>query len=272
MANMQSKRLVVIGGGNMGGAIVAGMIEAGVVSSDRVTVVDVSAEVRTRLEGELGVATTSEAGTVVEAHDLILLAVKPQIWRGVVEGFSDRVGPSHLVLSIMGGVPTSAIEGALGREVPVVRAMPNILAQVRAGISAVCGGQWATDTHVDLAREVLGAVGDTVVVDEWQMDAVTGLSGSGPAYVYVMIDALADGGVKAGLPKAVALSLAAKTVFGAAKAVLELGEHPAALKDRVTSPGGTTIAGLHALERAGFRAGLMSAVEAAARRSEELGR
>ena len=272
MGNMQSKRLVVIGGGNMGGAIVAGMIEAGVVSSDRVTVVDVSAKVRTRLERELGVATTSEAGAAVEAHDLLLLAVKPQIWRGVVEGFSDRVGPSHLVLSIMGGVPTSAIEGALGQKVPVVRAMPNILAQVRAGISAVCGGQWADDAHVDLAREALEAVGDTVVVDEWQMDAVTGLSGSGPAYVYVMIDALADGGVKAGLPKAVALSLAAKTVFGAAKAVLELGEHPAALKDRVTSPGGTTIAGLHALERGGFRAALMSAVEAAARRSEELGR
>ena len=269
---MQSKRVAVIGGGNMGGAIVAGMIDSGLVTPDRVTVVDVSADVRKRLEDELGVATTADAGEVAEAYDILLLAVKPQIWRGVVAGFGGRVGPSTLVLSIMGGVPTSAIEEALGEDVPVVRAMPNILAQVRAGIAAVCGGQWADGTQVGLAREVLEAVGDTVVVDEWQMDAVTGLSGSGPAFVYTMIDALADGGVKAGLPKTVALSLAAKTVYGAAKTVLELGEHPAALKDRVTSPGGTTIAGLHALERGGFRAALMTAVEAAARRSEELGR
>ncbi|MDP6776590.1 MAG: pyrroline-5-carboxylate reductase [Candidatus Latescibacteria bacterium] len=271
MPKTEGRRVALIGGGNMGGAIAAGMVDADLVPAERVTVVDVSAEVRKRLEDELGVATTSDASEVVDAHDILILALKPQIWRGVAESFREMVGPSHLVLSIMGGVTTSAMEEVLGEGVPVVRAMPNILAQVRAGISAVCAGRWADDAHVDLVMETLGAVGDTVAVDEWQMDAVTGLSGSGPAYVYSMIDALADGGVKAGLPKSVALQLAAKTVFGAAKVVLELGEHPAALRDRVTSAGGTTIAGLHALEQGGFRAALMSAVEAAAQRSRELG-
>jgi pyrroline-5-carboxylate reductase len=150
--------------------------------------------------------------------------------------------------------------------------MPNILAQVRASVSAVCPGRYAGEDHVAVARDILGSVGQTVQVREDQMDAVTGLSGSGPAYVFTAIDALADGGVKVGLPKDVALTLAAQTVFGAAKMVLESEDHPAALKDRVTSPGGTTIAGLCAMEQGGFRAALIAGVEASTRRSEELGK
>ena len=153
----------------------------------------------------------------------------------------------------------------------MVRAMPNILAQIGAAVSGLCLGRYAGEGHLRVARDILGAVGETVVVAEWQMDGVTGLSGSGPAYVYAMIDALADGGVKVGLSKEIALKLAAQTVLGAAKSVLETGEHPAVLKDRVTSPGGTTIAGLYAMEQGGFRAALMAAVEAATRRSQELG-
>ncbi len=271
MGDMKDKRVVVIGAGNMGAALVAGMVRSELLPAERITAVDVVESLLERLSAELGVKTSREAGEVVGTQDVIVLAVKPQYWKPVVEGFGGAVESKQLVISIMAGVSTSAIEGALPDGAPVVRVMPNILAQVQAAMSALCRGRYAGDDHLEIAEDVLGAVGETVVVDEVQMDAVTGLSGSGPAYVYAMIDALADGGVKVGLPKEVALKLAAQTVFGAAKTVLEGGEHPAVLKDRVTSAGGTTIAGLHAMEQGGFRAALMAAVEAATRRSEELG-
>ncbi len=266
------RRVAVLGTGNMGGALMAGMIRSGLVPPDRVTAIDVSEALLSQHREALGVATDRTMDAVAADQDVIVLALKPQVWETAVASFAPQVQPSQMVLSIMGGVTTQAIESSLSGGVPVVRSMPNILCQVDAAVSALCGGTHASRTHVDIAEAILGSVGATVRVAEWQMDAVTGLSGSGPAFVYTVIDALADGGVKMGLPKTEALKLAAQTVLGAAKMVLETGELPGALKDAVTSPGGTTIAGLHALERSGVRAGLMNAVEAAARRSEELGR
>ena len=271
MGEMKDRRVAVIGGGNMGGALVAGMIRTGLVLPDCMTVVDALEAPLERLRADFGVKTSRRIQGVVGAQDVVLVAVKPQIWPSIAGEIAGEVGPDQLLISIMAGMRTSAIEDALSGEVPVIRAMPNILAQVGAAVSALCPGRYATEAHLQIARDILGAVGETVVVAEWQMDGVTGLSGSGPAYVFSMIDALADGGVKVGLSKEIALKLAAQTVFGAAKAVLESGDHPAVLKDRVTSPGGTTIAGLYAMEQAGFRAALMAAVEAATRRSEELG-
>ena len=266
------KRIAVVGAGNMGGALIAGMVRSGLVSPERVTAVDISEPVLEGHRSSLGVATSSSTAEILAGQDVVLLGLKPQIWKSVAEAFASKVTPAQMVLSIMGGIPTSAIESVLPDGVPVVRSMPNILCQVGAAVSAVCPGKHAAEEHMATARQILGSVGETVDVAEWQMDAVTGLSGSGPAYVFAVIDALADGGVKMGLPKPDAMKLAAQTVLGAAKMVLESGEHPSVLKDRVTSPGGTTIAGLHVLERAGFRSALMAAVEAATRRSEELGR
>ena len=271
MGEMKDRRVAVIGGGNMGGALVAGMVRTGLVLPDCMTAVDVLDASLERLRADYGVKTSRRIQGVVGAQDVVLVAVKPQIWPSIAGEIAGEVGPDQLLISIMAGVRTSAIEDALSDEIPVIRAMPNILAQVGAAVSALCPGRYATEAHLRSARDILGAVGETVVVAEWQMDGVTGLSGSGPAYVFSMIDALVNGGVKVGLSKEIALKLAAQTVFGAAKAVLESGDHPAVLKDRVTSPGGTTIAGLYAMEQAGFRAALMAAVEAAARRSEELG-
>lgn len=267
----QNARIAVIGAGNMGGALIGGLVESGTPPANLIAsdVVAVALEFTAR---RWGVETTQDNRAAVQGRDIVLLAIKPQEAPGILADVAPALKPGCLVLSIMAGVRTAAIESALGKPFPVVRVMPNILAQVRAAASALCPGRHATAEHLETARQVLGAVGSTVIVEEKHMDAVTGLSGSGPAYIYVLIDALADGGVKMGLPKPVALHLAAQTVLGAARMVAESGEHPAVLKDRVTSPGGTTIAGLHALEQKGFRDALMSAVEAATRRSMELGK
>jgi pyrroline-5-carboxylate reductase len=247
-----------------------GWIRSGHIKPEQITAVDPVAVLLDMRKQELGVRVSMDARAVIEKQDVVVLGVKPQVWPAVVSGFKDLLHPNQLVMSIMAGVRIAALEQALGN-VPVVRVMPNILAQVCAAGSGVCAGSKVKKEQLDLALGLLNAVGVAVVVIEKQMDAVTGLAGSGPAYVYAMIDAFADGGVRAGLSKDVALALAVQTVLGAAKMVAENGEHPAVLKDRVTSAGGTTIAGLHALEQGGFRAALMDAVLAATRRSEELG-
>ena len=265
------RKIAVIGAGNMGGAFITGMVRSGKIPPESITVVDLDAAVLSNHQALLGVRTCQQASQIVADQEVIVLALKPQIWQFALEEFKDKIHSGHLVVSMMAGVRLAAIEQALNIGCPVIRVMPNILAQVQASGSAMCAGTHAGEEHLQVARLLLETIGVAVTVREDQMDAVTGLSGSGPAYVYAMIDALADGGVKVGLSKEVALKLAVQTVLGAAKVVLESETHPAVLKDRVTSPGGTTIAGLHAMECSGFRAALMNGVEAAARRSEELG-
>jgi pyrroline-5-carboxylate reductase len=267
MAELSKKKIAIVGAGNMGGALIRGLVKT--VEATQVTAVDIDSELLDRLRDEVGVNISGDATAAVAASDVVVIAIKPQ-HLSEVAGLRDAVTPEHLIVSIAAGVSTSTLESVFG-DVPVVRTMPNILAQVGASVAGVCTGRFADDRHLALASEILGAVGETVVVDEKQMDAVTGLSGSGPAYVFELIDALADGGVKCGLPKATATKLATQTVLGAAKMVAESGEHPMSLKDKVTSPGGTTIAGLKALEDGGFRAILMNAVEVATKRSTELG-
>lgn len=264
-------RIAVVGAGNMGGALIAGLVQSGALPPEQVTAVDIDDELLRSHRRTLGVNTIRDAAAAAAEQDVVVLGLKPQVWASVVAPLATMLSGRQLVISIMGGVRTGAIEEVLGGRIPVVRAMPNILAQIRASVTAICPGEFAQESHMAAAEAVLESVGASVRLSEAQMDAVTGLSGSGPAFVYVIIDALADGGVRMGIPKPVALKLAAETVFGGAKMVIESGQHPAVLKDQVTSAGGTTIAGLQALELGGFRAALMKAVEAATRRSEELG-
>lgn len=270
-------RIGIIGGGQMGTALVKGILHAGVADASDITVSDVIASARERLHAESGVRTTNDNTEAAKNADVVVIALKPQVAAEALEPVAGKLMPTQTVLSIMAGVPTGKLERWLSGEdeaaqpVHVVRAMPNTPALIGEGMAAISRGAHAKDADMNRAERILAAVGRVVRVDEKQLDAVTGLSGSGPGYVYTVIEALADGGVKVGLPKPLALELAAQTVLGAARMVLETEEHPAVLRDRVTSPGGTTIAGLHAMEAAGIRNALMQAVEAAARRSRELG-
>ncbi len=271
MYEIRDKHVAVIGAGNMGGALIAGLVQSGALPPERMTAVDIDDDLLESHRRTLGVKTVRDATSVAAEQDVVVLGLKPQVWASVLTPLATSLTGRQLVISIMGGVRTGAIEEVLGGRIPVVRAMPNILAQIRASVTAICPGRFAREAHLAAAEAILESVGASVRLGEAQMDAVTGLSGSGPAFVYVMIDALADGGVRMGIPRPIALKLAAETVLGGAKMVIDSGEHPAVLKDRVTSAGGTTIAGLQALEQGGYRAALMKAVEAATRRSEELG-
>jgi pyrroline-5-carboxylate reductase len=208
---------------------------------------------------------------LLRESDVVVLAVKPQVIDKVLTQIGADVRPDQLVVSVAAGVPIEALESRLPRGSRVVRAMPNTPATVQAGATAVSGGAHASADDLRIARELFEAVGRVVVLDEGLLDAVTGLSGSGPAYVMLIIEALADGGVKVGLHRDTALLLAAQTVFGSAKLLLETGEHPGRLKDMVTSPGGTAIAGLHTLESGALRKTLIDAVETASKRAAELG-
>ena len=255
----------------MASAILRSLLAQGLVSPSQVTVSD-PVEACREAAAELGVRAVPSNLEAAAGADVLLLAVKPGVVPAVLEEVAGTLSPTQVVVSIAAGVTVPQLEELLPPDVPVVRVMPNTPAQVGAGAAALCRGTHATAAHADLVRQVLEAGGLCVEVSEAQLDAVTGLSGSGPAYVCLIIEALADGGVRMGLPRTVALTLAAQTVLGGAKLVLETGDHPAVLKDRVATPGGTTIAGLAALEEAGVRSGLIKAVEAAARRSAELGK
>jgi pyrroline-5-carboxylate reductase len=223
------------------------------------------------LERAYGIHTTTDNAAAAAQAEVVVLAVKPQVMGKVLEQLAPAIDPSKLVISIAAGVPIAAIERKLGPGARVVRAMPNTPALVGAGATALAGGEHATEADLAAASRLFQAVGQVVVVDEPLLDAVTGLSGSGPAYVFLVIEALSDAGVKVGLPRYSAQALAAQTVLGAAKLLIETGMHPGLLKDQVTSPGGTAIAGLHTLEAGGLRTTLIDAVEAATRRARELG-
>lgn len=255
----------------MGSAFAKGLIAAGLVDAASLTMADIDAARLGTLASELGVNTTSDNASAVRGADVVLLAVKPGLVPTVLSGVSGEIKAGQLIVSIAAGVKLQSIESALPEGASVVRAMPNTPSQIGAGATGFSRGKAVTDDQAGVARTIFDAVGISVEVPEKSLDAVTGLSGSGPAYVYLMIEALSDAGVRVGLTRAVSIKLAAQTVMGAARMVLETGEHPAHLKDRVTSPGGTTIAGIDALESAGFRSALINAVKAATKRSEELG-
>ncbi len=266
-------KLGVIGCGKMGTALVQGAIRAGVVGAADVTGCDPFEKSRELFQKATGAKVTADVADVVSACEVLFLCTKPQdISMALAEAAKMAAGEARLVISIAAGVTLSALESVASENFRFIRAMPNTPVLVGHGAAGFCLGSRATSEDAKTAHSLLGAVGLAIEVPERLMDAVTGLSGSGPAYIYVIIDALADGGVRAGIPRADAVRLAAQTVFGAAAMVLETGEHPGVLKDMVTSPGGTTIAGLAVLERHGLRSALIEAVGAATLRATELGK
>jgi pyrroline-5-carboxylate reductase len=218
-----------------------------------------------------GVKATSHNTEVVKQSEIIILSVKPQIMKQVVEEIAKYLDLSKLIISIAAGVPLDAIEACARKDLKLIRVMSNICVSVREGVSAIAGGKHALKEDLMMAKTIFDSVGKSLFIEEDLLDAVTGLSGSGPAYIFLIIDALADAGVKVGLSRDDALILAPQTVLGAAKMLIETGEHPGKLKDMVTSPGGTAIAGLHTLEEGGLRTTLINAVEVATQRSKALG-
>lgn len=269
---LQGKKVGIIGGGKMGEVLLSGLVSRKLVPAKDIMVSDAVAARLAELKKTRRVQVTPDNTKAVRHGDIIILAVKPQNMAEVLEGIAGAVGGDKLVISIAAGIPAGFIEARLGKEARVIRVMPNTPALIGAGAAALAPGKKATAADLAVARQIFDSVGITVVVKEDLMDAVTGLSGSGPAYGFLIIEALADAGVRMGLGRDIALKLSAQTLFGAAKLCLESGKHPAELKDMVTSPGGTTIAGLKALEEGRLRATLMAAVEAAALRSQELGK
>jgi pyrroline-5-carboxylate reductase len=265
------KSVVFLGTGNMAEALLKGLLREGTADPEEVVCAEPRQERREEIANRYGVEVTGDNRAAVAEADLVILSVKPQVVEAVLAEISPAVDAGKLLVSIAAGLSISTLARGLPAGTRIIRTMPNTPALVGAGATAVTRGPHATEADLTVARALFEAVGTVVVVDEPLLDGVTGLSGSGPAYVFLAIEALADGGVKAGLPRAAAVTLAAQTVMGAARLVLETGRHPAELKDMVTSPGGTTIAGVQALEARGFRAALMEAVEAATRRSRELG-
>ncbi|MBI2877043.1 MAG: pyrroline-5-carboxylate reductase [Candidatus Tectomicrobia bacterium] len=269
---MEGKRLSFIGGGNMAEAMLKGLLQSRQISSEAVMVSDINAARLQFLQERYRVKISSRNAETAAWGQVVVLAVKPQIIREVLEDIRPVIDGFKLVISIAAGIPLKLLATHLEGGVRLVRVMPNAPALIQMGATAIALGERATAEDGHLVEGIFQALGETARVEEELMDAVTGLSGSGPAYVCVIIEALADGGVKMGLSREVALRLAAQTVLGSARMLLESGEHPGQLKDRVASPGGTTIAGLHQMELGGVRAALMSAVEAATLRSRELGR
>ena len=266
------KKIAFLGGGNMAEALIKGLIASGAANPSQIIATDPSADRREHLRRTYGIAIQKTNADAAREAGVVVLSVKPQVIDKVVGEISPVIDNTKLVISIAAGVGLAKIEKALKEASRVVRVMPNTPALVLAGAAALAGGKYASSGDLSLAQDIFTSVGRAVIVEEKLMDAVTGLSGSGPAYVFMIIDALSDAGVKAGLPRPLALELAAQTVFGSAKMVLETNEHPAKLRDMVTSPGGTTIEGLHALEKGKLRATIMNAVEAATARSRELGK
>lgn len=262
-------KIAFIGGGNMAEAIMRGLSREG--SGVEICVAEISPKRRDEIAAKFPHArVVAEAAEAAEWGDVVILAIKPQQAAGAFNLIEPVVTPDRLVISIMAGIPTSKIEAHLVPGCRVIRAMPNTPALIGAGATAVCSGRKASPGDLDLALRIFALTGVAVAVEEKLMDAVTGLSGSGPAYVFTFIEALADAGVKNGLPRDVAARLAAQTVLGAARMVAETGEHPALLKEKVSSPGGTTIAALHTLENRCFRGALMDAVDVACHKSKEL--
>ncbi len=272
MSILASSTIGFIGAGNMAEALIRGLVRGGHVAANRITASGPRRERLDELASAYGISVTADNREVVRSSAVVVLSVKPQIMDKVLREIGDQWKPGTLVISIAAGVGTEAIEAAVAEGVRVIRTMPNTCALVGAGATAISGGKHATPEDIATAKAIFDAVGISVVLDEIHLDAVTGLSGSGPAYIFLILEALADAGVKVGLSRRNAQRLAAQTVMGSAKMLLETDEHVGHLKDMVTSPGGTAIAGLHTLEEGGLRTTLINAVETATKRARELGR
>ncbi len=268
---MKDMRIACIGAGNMGSAMVRGMLRANVVSPARITLSNHKKAKLKTLKKELGIRVTDDNAQAVQKADVVILAIKPQILPGVLSEIKDQACNGALFLSVAAGIPTSLIENLLGGKTRVIRAMPNIAAAVGEAATALCPGKFARKKDMRLARQLFETCGTVQEIKEELMDAVTGLSGTGPMYVFIIIEALSDAGVRMGLAREDATRLATQSVLGAARMVQETGQHPIYLKDLVTSPGGTAINALYSMEKTGLRAVLMEAVETATVRSRELG-
>lgn len=269
---MLNEKIGIIGAGKIGSAIARGIIKAGLVAKDQVMASDVSDALREAVQKEIGIAVTPDNGRVCEFADNVILAVKPEIVDSVAKEVGTKLGKSKLLVSVAAGVPLSRLEANLAQGARVVRVMPNIPCVVGAGAAGFARGTHATARDMEQIGLILNSFGIALPVEEKYLDAVTGLSGSGPAYVFLFIESLADGGVQMGLSREVALKLALQTVYGSALMALESTKHLVELRHEVTSPGGTTMAGLFALEQKGFRGTVMEAVVSATRRSQELGK
>ena len=260
----------------MAEAIIKGLLSASTVAPESIFVSDVIPDRLDFLHSEYKVKAVPENRELVEKSDILILAVKPQVIKKVIESFRDLIDEKKMLVSVAAGVPIATILTVLktgqDRKYNIVRTMPNTPSLVQEGVTAIAAGENVSEEDIQIVHRLFEAVGKTVAVDEVHMDAVTGLSGSGPAYIFMIIEALSDAGVKMGLPRDVSKTLTIQTVFGAAKLAWESQKHPGELKDMVTSPGGTTISGLHMLEAGGLRTTLMDAVESATKRSRELGR
>jgi pyrroline-5-carboxylate reductase len=266
-----SSTIGFLGAGKMATALARGFVRAEIVFPKDIIAGDLFEAARKSFVAETGAKATAKNSEVLKFANALILATKPDQVPVALAEIRDNFTENHLLISIAAGVTISKLENLLPAGARVIRVMPNTPALVGEAASAFALGKNATEVDGELAKKLLSAVGVAFQVKESLLDAVTGLSGSGPAYVYQFIEALSDGGVAAGLPRDIATRLAAQTVLGAAKMVLETGQHPGALKDQVTSPGGTTIEGLHALEKGKLRATVMSAVRAATEKSKKLG-
>lgn len=269
---LKDKTIGFIGAGNMAQSLLSGLIGTGQSTPDRIICSDVCAERLRVLEKRHGIATTTDNNTVIKSAEIVIYAVKPQVMATVLQETTELLDMTRLIISIAAGVPLAAMESLIHKEVRLIRCMPNVCVAVKEGASVIAAGEHVEPRDIDMAMAIFQPVGRCLFINEdCLLDAVTGLSGSGPAYIFMILDAMADAGVKMGLPRSQARELCAQTVLGAAKMFLETNSHPGQLKDMVTSPGGTAIAGLHALEKGGLRAALIDAVEAATARSRELG-
>jgi len=263
-----NKKITVVGAGNMGGALITGLVSSG--NAGDILAVDPNQQRLDELSRNLNIRTVTEVGEELKGADVVLLAVKPQIIGEVLTTIQGVANPQALFISIAAGIGLDYLAEHLGKDKRIIRAMPNTPALVGAGITALSPGEEVQQEDMKVAEALFSSVGEVVRVREEWMDAVTALSGSGPAYVFLILEALADGGVHEGLPRDIAQKLAAHTVLGAARLLIEKKEHPGRLKDQVASPGGTTIAGLLELEKKGVRSAMMNAVRRAAARSKEL--
>jgi len=263
-------RLAVLGAGKIGGILIEAFVKQGLVSPKNIFATVQHAGRERKNASQLGVSLGNDNREAVKKADVVLLCVKPQSVGHVIDEITKELTERKLLISIAASVPTDYIERRLSAKVPVIRAMPNTPSMVGEGITAIAKGKIATEKNVETAEKLFGAVGRTVVTDEKNMDAVTGLSASGPAFIYIILESLAEGGVKAGLSRELATLLAAQTALGAAKVVLATGHHPALLKDTVTTPAGCTIDGILELEEGGLRVTLIKAVMKAAQRAKEL--